>query len=317
MKSDVAVVIPTRNRPQWVVRAATSALAQTLKVSEVIVVVDGPDDRTVSALTQLDDPRLRIIVLPESRGSNNARNQGAAQASSEWIAFLDDDDEWLPQKTETQLALAHSADILCCRFFSKSSHGTMIWPKRLPEAQEKIGDYLFSRRSIFNGEAAIITSTLVVRKTIFDQMPFSTALRRHQDSDWVIRATEHGARFVYSPEPLAQFNDDTGRTRISTSYDWRQSLHWIRSVRGYLGPHAFAGFVLTSVGSAAADKREWCAFPLLLRAAIAEGRPTMLHLVLYIGMWLFPQRLRQRVRSLITRQTQRNSMLVVRQESHA
>ncbi len=315
MKNDVTVVIPTRNRPQLVARAAASALAQTHKVKQVIVVVDGPDDATVSALTALEDPRLRIILLPTSGGSNNARNRGAASASSEWIAFLDDDDEWLPTKLETQLTYTESADIVGCRFFSHSSHGTMSWPKRLPEVGEKIGDYLFNRRSVFNGEAAIITSTLLVRKAVFDPMPFSTTLRRHQDTDWVIRSIERGARFVYATEPLVQFNDDIGRARISTSYDWRQSLDWIRSVRSFLGPRAFAGFVLTSAGSAASDKRDWVAFPLLLREAIANGRPTVLHLALYLGMWLFPQRTRQRARLLFTWRSRHKSAFFLRQET--
>ncbi len=315
MNNDVTVVIPTRNRPQLVVRAVASALAQTHRPKEVIVVVDGPDDATVSALAALDDPRLRTIILPTSCGSNNARNQGAASAESEWIAFLDDDDEWLPEKLDTQLTYAESADIASCRFFSPSSHGIVIWPKRLPETGERVGDYLFNRRSIFNGEAAIITSTLLVRRAILVQMPFSTTLRRHQDTDWVIRAIDRGARFIYAPEPLVQFNDDVGRLRISTSYDWRQSLDWIRGVRGFLGPRAYAGFVLTGVGSAASDKREWGAFPLLLREAIAKGRPTVLHLALYLGMWLFPQHTRQKARSLFTRCRCQKPGFILSQES--
>ena len=315
MNNDVTVVIPTRNRPQLVVRAVASAFAQTHRPKEVIVVVDGRDDATVSALAALGDLRLRTIVLPTSCGSNNARNQGAASAASEWIAFLDDDDEWLPQKLETQLTYAASADIVSSRFFSQSSHGTMIWPKRLPEVGERIGDYLFNRRSIFNGEAAIITSTLLVRRAVFDQMPFSTSLRRHQDTDWVIRAIDRGARAIYAPEPLVRFNDDVGRLRISTSYDWRQSLDWIRSVRGFLGPRAYAGFVLTSVGSAASDKREWVAFPFLLREAIEKGRPTALHLVLYLGMWLFSQQTRQKARSLLAWYRYRRTRFVLSHES--
>ena len=315
MKSNVTVVIPTRNRPQLVVRAVASALSQTYKVERVIVVVDGPDDATVSALAAIEDPRLHTIVLPTSGGSNNARNRGAACAASEWIAFLDDDDAWLPQKIETQLASADLADIVSCRFLSQTSQGATIWPRNLPGASEKFGDYLFSRRSIFNGEAAVITSTLLVRKAVFDQIPFSTILRRHQDTDWVIRSIEKGARFFYAPEPLVQFNDDIGRTRISTSYDWRQSLDWIRSIRGFLGPRAYAGFVLTSVGSAASDKRDWIAFRLLLREALAKGRPTGLHLALYLGMWLFPQRMRQGVRAFLTRRPHHKFSRVLHNEN--
>lgn len=315
MESYVTVVIPTRNRPQRVVRAAKSALAQTYGVAQVVVVVDGQDIATVAALMELGDARLRWIVLPESGGANHARNVGAAASTTEWIAFLDDDDEWFPHKSEAQLALADEADIVSCRFLAQSSSGTMIWPRGLPKEGQRFGDYLFARHSVFNGEAAVLTSTLMIRKTLFDQMPFSTELRRHQDADWVIRATSSGARIVYAPEVLVRFNDDIGRVRISTSYNWRQSLDWIRSIRPLLSRRAYAGFVLTSVGPAASDRRERCAFAMLLREAFEKGRPTLLHLALYFGMWIIPQNLRQKCRASLSSIQWRRPVTLLRQES--
>jgi glycosyltransferase involved in cell wall biosynthesis len=102
----VSVVIPTRYRPEMVCRSVLSALRQTHPNLEVIVVVDGPDPLTIAALGALDDPRLRTVPLPENVGGSDARNCGVRTSKGEWIAFLDDDDEWLPQKLEKQLALA-------------------------------------------------------------------------------------------------------------------------------------------------------------------------------------------------------------------
>lgn len=305
MPNDVTVVIPTRNRPEMVTRAVKSVLVQTYPVKQVIVVVDGADDVTVEAVDALGDPKVHCLVLPVNGGANNARNQGATRAETEWIAFLDDDDEWLPEKIERQLAAAAGFDIVSCRFLARTSKGTSTWPKKLPTENEKFGDYLFSRRSIFNGEAAVITSTLLLRKSLFDRIPFSTSLRRHQEADWVIRSAELGARVVYAPEALVVFNDDSGRVRISTSYNWRQSLDWIRNMRSRLGPRAYAGFVLASLGAAASDQGDWNAFPFLLREAFHSGRPTPLHLLLYFGMWAFPQSLRQRVRAALAPVRQR------------
>jgi glycosyltransferase involved in cell wall biosynthesis len=314
--NQVTVVIPTRNRPELVARAIKSALAQTDGVAALIVVIDGPDPATLAVLRELSDGRIRYIALPESRGANHARNLGAAEATTEWVAFLDDDDEWLPQKIETQLREASGFDIVSCRFLAQSSVGTSIWPKRLPDEQESFGDYLFARRSLFNGEAAIVTSTLMVRRELLIELPFSTALRRHQDADWAIRATKAGARIRYAPQPLVKFSDDIGRVRISTSYNWRQSLEWIRSVRDCLGQQAYAGFVLTSVGSAASDKREWSAFVTLLREAFFKGRPTLLHVAIYLGFWIFPQRTRQKLRRLITASWRaQNSILTLSHEA--
>lgn len=315
MAESVSVVIPTRNRPLLVVRAVRSVLAQTHPVKEVVVVIDGADDATVEALEAVGDARLRWIVLQERGGSNHARNAGAQSSSSDWIAFLDDDDEWLPRKIEMQLAVAGDCDVVSCRFFAQSSNDIMIWPKRLPAAREKFGDYLFARRSIFNGEAAIITSTLMIHRRLFCAMPFSTTLRRHQDTDWVIRATSRGACIAYAPQALVKFDDETGRVRISTSYDWRQSLEWIRSIQSLLGRRAYAGFVLTSIGPAASDKRQWRAFSLLLREALTKGRPTFLHLALYLGMWIFPQNTRQRLRAAVSTFPWRKTMMLRRQES--
>ena len=103
----VSVVIPTRNRSGLVVRAVSSALAQTYGDIEVIVVVDGPDQGTAEALERVNDPRLKIVQLPESVGGSDARNAGVKAADGAWVAFLDDDDEWLPEKIQKQLSFSN------------------------------------------------------------------------------------------------------------------------------------------------------------------------------------------------------------------
>src|SRR5215475_4171459 len=99
----VSVVIPTRQRPKLLKRALDSVFAQTFRQFEAIVVLDGQDDDTVRALTTIVDPRIRVFVNPHSLTAAGARNVGVSHARGEWIAFLDDDDEWLPDKLEKQL----------------------------------------------------------------------------------------------------------------------------------------------------------------------------------------------------------------------
>src|SRR5690348_15530892 len=108
---DVSVVIPTRNRPELAVRAVESALGQTHRNLEVIVVIDGPDPATSAALEAVADDRLRVIVLPTSGKAPNARNQGVHNANGKWVALLDDDDEWLPSKLAVQLELAATSSL--------------------------------------------------------------------------------------------------------------------------------------------------------------------------------------------------------------
>src|SRR6185436_11387163 len=99
----VSVVIPTRDRPHLVSAAIRSALAQSLREIEVIVVIDGPDARTEESIRLIEDDRLGTTTLPRPSGAPSARNAGVAAARGRWVAFLDDDDEWLPEKLARQL----------------------------------------------------------------------------------------------------------------------------------------------------------------------------------------------------------------------
>src|SRR5262249_36131121 len=103
MSVKVSVVIPTRNRAALLRRAIDSVLAQTSANLEIIVVLDGPDRDSELLLKNHTDDRVRHIVCAEACGGAEARNIGVRAGTGEYIAFLDDDDEWLPTKLEEQL----------------------------------------------------------------------------------------------------------------------------------------------------------------------------------------------------------------------
>jgi hypothetical protein len=96
----VSAVIPTYNSERFIANAIKSVLAQTIEVDEIVVVDDGSSDRTVELVSAFQ--RTRVIQRPNG-GPGAARNTGIHAASGEWIAFLDSDDVWAPQKTEVQL----------------------------------------------------------------------------------------------------------------------------------------------------------------------------------------------------------------------
>ena len=104
----VSVIIPTRNRGEKLLRALRSVLAQSYNALEIVVVDDASSDDMDLVVATLDDPRIRLLRHAERRGGAAARNTGIRAASGEWIAFLDDDDEWLPDKLARQLDLAQS-----------------------------------------------------------------------------------------------------------------------------------------------------------------------------------------------------------------
>jgi glycosyltransferase involved in cell wall biosynthesis len=199
----VSVVIPTYNRPQLVQRAVRSALGQEYADLEVVVVVDGPDNVTEKALADVSDKRLRGIVLPRPVGAARARSLGVTIAWGDWIAFLDDDGEWLREKTTLQMKAAQSSKylypIVSSQFIARTSRYELVWPRFKPLSQ-----YLLARKSWSYGEGLLSTITLLFPKDLYCQVPFQDGLERHQDLDWMLRLIEHpGAGLECVPKPLA------------------------------------------------------------------------------------------------------------------
>lgn len=107
--TDVGVVIPTRDRPQWLGVALRSVLAQEGVAVEVAVVDDGEGPATAALVERLADPRVRLLPNAGPSGVSGARNTGIAEVGGDWLAFLDDDDVWAPGKLAAQLAEAVQA----------------------------------------------------------------------------------------------------------------------------------------------------------------------------------------------------------------
>lgn len=99
----VSVVIPTWNRAHMMERVVATVQAQTLKDLEILIIDDGSTDDTAAVVGALDEPRIRYIPLDRNGGSAYARNRGLREARGEFIAFLDSDDEWFPEKLRLQV----------------------------------------------------------------------------------------------------------------------------------------------------------------------------------------------------------------------
>jgi glycosyltransferase involved in cell wall biosynthesis len=109
---DVSVVVPTRNRSALLAITLRSALCQRDVDLEVIVVDEASTDDTPAVLAALGDPRIRLVRHDAPRGVSAARNHGVTEARGEWIAFLDDDDLWAPNKLALQLQAARESGML-------------------------------------------------------------------------------------------------------------------------------------------------------------------------------------------------------------
>lgn len=311
----LSVIIPTFKRPHLVSRAVLSALSQTLSEIEVIVILDGPDDATFEVLNQIGDPRLRVSMLPINVGPGDARNAGIKEARGEWVAFLDDDDEWFPQKLEVQLQTArqsrHIYPIISCRLVARRTEADLIWPRRYPNPSEPISEYLFCRKSPFWGEGLVQASTILTKRELLQITPFKEGLRRLEDIDWLLRANAIegvGVEFVSKSEPLVFWHIDNNRTRISNTPDWRYSLSWIKTNKHLFTPRAYASFLMTWVSEKAAQEGDFNAFFQLLRESYSHGRPTASDILVYLANWLIPQSLKRRLAAVFAKRRRDSSL---------
>lgn len=302
----VSVVIPTYDRTRLLLRAVQSALAQTLQDIEVIVVFDGSPAAARTTLDSLSDSRLRVISLEQNQGAPVARTAGVQAARADWIASLDDDDEWEPRKLEWQWQHARRSaaalPIVPCRFLARTDTGDYVWPRRWPRQNEPMSEYLFCSSSLTFGEAVLPSSVLFAPRKLFELEQPRCTEARHDDLDWLLRSTSHsGVAIDPVPNalPLAIWHRE-GRTLRKLPLDWRPSLDWVRSYPNLITPRARSAFLLRWIGNAASARREWDGFWPILSEATRQGRPSALDLMLYLARWLLPLKLRHVLASRLT-----------------
>lgn len=189
----VSVVIPTFNRREAALRAVNSVLAQSEKNVEVLLVDDGSTDGTKEAFAKPPE-RVRYLLKPNG-GASSARNVGLRRARGEFIALLDSDDEWLPEKLAMQLAA--SADAIASRHVHVNADASREnKPKDLP------GREIF--RDLY-WKLSLKTSTLAFKRVLLDKVGlFNERFPISNDWDFFLRvARETGERFATLPDALA------------------------------------------------------------------------------------------------------------------
>jgi hypothetical protein len=297
----VSVIIPTTRRPDLILRALQSVFAQTCSNLEAIVVVDGPNPETLAVLSAMIEPRLRVLHNPASLGPGVARNLGAAAAHGIWLAFLDDDDEWLPEKLERQLAAASpdEAILLTCRCKVLTPQATYIWPRRVYDGHTPVDDYLWRRRAFFRGEAYLATASYVLPRWLFMQAQFGET-RNNEDDTLLLRLTKQaGARIVMLPHVLVVIHAADPKNSLGASFPWRDSLAWVESMGQLVSSQAYSGFCLVILASQARRAGDYAGLGMLLHRSLRRGAPTAKQLLLFAAFCVMPIQLRQRVRAVV------------------
>lgn len=167
MLSLVSIIMPAYQCESTIEESIRSVLAQTYSAWELIVVNDGSTDGTSAILSSFaeKDSRIHIITLKQNRGVAEARNRGAEVASGEWIAFLDSDDLWIPEKLEKQLSFAEETGFVF--LYTGASC--------IDSCSQKIGREFRVPKHVsyqsFLYRTDLICSTILIRKKLFQEHP--------------------------------------------------------------------------------------------------------------------------------------------------
>jgi glycosyltransferase involved in cell wall biosynthesis len=248
----VSVVIPYYNRSNSIKKTLKSVVNQTIEDWEIIIIDDGSETFESKALykivSEFNDSRITVILEEKNKGGGHARNVGTLAAKGEYIAFLDSDDEWAPNKLELQLNLHRNEDVKLIsytksiiKYGTDSSKQDPI-PKIAISPVDKISDYLFVKGG-FMPTPSLFGSTRVLQKCLFD-----TSLRRHQDYDLLLTLESYGCSFKMLNEVLVTIHwEDVGTNAGTRFYCPDVSSQFVKDRKSQFSKRAEAAFRLNNV----------------------------------------------------------------------
>lgn len=217
----LTVIIPTYNRREALLRAITSVMEQSHEVSEIIIIDDKSNFSVEDLLRSyhkrlLKEEKLKVITNEKNIGSAASRNIGARHAIGKYVAFLDSDDTWLPNKCQEQIKLFEANDsidlVYCDQFLNRS--GKLLKSGKILHTNDVL-------HHLSNGWTAPNTSTLMFKKDSFLNVGgFSENLKSCQDHDLWFKVASQNFKIQVVMEPLTVFNLD-GSDRISKNMEAR------------------------------------------------------------------------------------------------
>jgi glycosyltransferase involved in cell wall biosynthesis len=266
---EISVVIPTRNRRRLLALALASVLEQRDVRLEVIVIDEASSDGTSAMISSIDDPRVHLVRHDTPRGKSAARNRGIAEARAEWIAFLDDDDIWSPDKLLLQLAsLRETGRMWGYTGAVNITHDHRILGGAPPRAPEEVAEALPRVNSIPGGCSGVVVSRKSLPPEGFDER-----YRLCEDWDLWIRLARTGPPACV-PKPLVGYRIHGGNSSMDTAR-FLVELEIIEDRYG--GPVDRVVFYRHLARVSLRMNRQWPAFRHYLRAAIHDPGAYLLH----------------------------------------
>lgn len=245
---DVSVIIPNYNRTTSLRRAILSVSKQTILPKEVLVIDDGSDEDTVEYVRDVATEFARffpveLIIIDSNRGANYCRNRGIDSARCNYLAFLDSDDMWFPEKLEKQIACIEKAKLADARpvlsatgRYRVSSQGKIV--------ARQYGVMKFTSYNIRRSNFIGTLSSVIVEKCAARRIDgFDETLRACQDWDFFIRSAAL-IQYVGVSDPLCVYVDHN-EVRISSGNRKRLAALlsiYRRHIRGSIATADEAGF---------------------------------------------------------------------------
>lgn len=211
--SSVSIVIPNYNYGKFIAKTIESVLAQTYPVSEIIVVDDGSTDNSLEVLEQFGN-KIKIIEQ-QKQGVSAARNAGVKNSSGEFIAFLDADDIWLPNKIEEQIKSFADEEVglVSCgmREFDTVTGETKYIFGQIKGGVSAKDILLFKTPLVFSGSA------IMVRRKVFDGCNgFDERLHISEDWDLCYRIAR-SKKVAFIPKPLVDYRNHGNNVHLKIS----------------------------------------------------------------------------------------------------
>ena len=239
----VSIVIPTYRRPTFLGRALRSVIAQTYEAWEALVVDDndpaspGRLETEAFMAAYASDPRVHYLRHERNAGGAAARNTGILAARGAFVAFLDDDDEWLPEKLTEQLKLFGAGPLVAYSGYRTVDAAGLTLAVKTPRWRGEVLERLLARNDVGT------TSTLLCRREdLLEVGLFDTTLPASQDYDLYLRLAQR-LPFDYVEAPLVVFhNHDQGRVTGNVAAKERAVEPFAEKYRDLFARHPAAYF---------------------------------------------------------------------------
>ena len=323
----VSVIIPVYKVEKYILATVESVLAQTYKNFEIIIIDDGSPDKSIEICQQFTDPRIKII-RQHNRGLAGARNTGIRHAKAEYLALLDGDDLWLPEKLEKHVEHLESSPYVGISF-SRSAFideaGNSLGTYLMPKLKEITPPYLLRENPVGNGSAA------VVRREVFEAIKFQDNLygtiedfyfdeyfRQAEDIDcWLRIAIQTNWEIAGIPEALTLYRVNSGGLSANLlkqleylekviektrSYAPELIAKWEGPTKAYQLRYLARSAVRLQAGSMAV-KLVHRALAAHWQLLLKEPRSTLMTLAAAYLLWLLPQPLYCQIEALAAKMT--------------